>query len=103
MRPTCSRASTGWARAWADPLVEILDARLNFQGMFDEINKTRKRTEQDKKKLRKWAVYAATGGVRDIHNPHPTFPLNWERKHFITGVLKDKKVGFLGRKDNLNL
>jgi hypothetical protein len=90
----------GWAVEWAIPLKETMAVRLGLEKTLGILVK-RGKTRQTEGLLRKWAVYAATGGVKDVRKRQPTFNASSQDQAVIRMALKHRNVDFL--KGNLRI
>ncbi len=77
----------GAAKAWADPLLDILK-RLHLE-----------RNE----KLKSWAVYAATGGVADVNRRKPSINLPLLERSTLIRALRDKNVRYFSSKERFQV
>lgn len=91
----------GWAMTWAKPFIETMRTRLKVDKRLEKLG--RERTLQTPHNLNVWAIYAATGGVKDVNRVAPELNLNLGEKGRIARVLAHPKIRYLDRKKGLQL
>lgn len=104
----------GGVKEWADPLLELFTRikpareikRLRGEDKKNPPPPNSRGTYQTFSNLKAWAVFAAFGGVANIHKRDarinlPGFPS--DEKYIIAGALKDRNVRYLEKKEKLEI